>query len=322
MSGVNVDGGLTFDNSGNLYAASGSGVVKVTSSKIVTTYASGISNPTGLAFDSSGNLYVANYYGGVSMVTSSGVVTGFVSALFQTVGLAFDNTGTLYVSCITFNAGTYNGNIIYAVTPNGIITTYAVGLAQPRYLALDSDGNLYATNYNSGTVSKITSGGAAIATIASGFSGPEGLALDGSGNLYVASSGNNVVYVINKPLAPTITSASAGGVNTGTAVVNFTAGADQGSYITSCQVTSNPAGGSGSTTGAGVSPITVYGLNQRIAYTFSVTCTNGIGTSPASSASSSVTPVGVPLVPSIGSPTVVNTSSVSVGLFRIPIMEV
>jgi len=88
------------------------------------------------------------------------------------------------------------------------------------------------------------------------------------------------------PNAPTIGTATAG---SGTASVTFTAPANVGGgAITSYTVISSP----GSVLGTGASsPITVSGLTNDTAYTFTVVATNAYGSGPASAASNSVTPV-------------------------------
>ena len=87
------------------------------------------------------------------------------------------------------------------------------------------------------------------------------------------------------PGEPTGVTASAGNAQV---TVTFTAPVSNGgSAITGYTVTSNP----GNITGTGMaSPITVAGLTNGTAYTFTVTATNAIGTGSPSSASNSVTP--------------------------------
>jgi len=88
------------------------------------------------------------------------------------------------------------------------------------------------------------------------------------------------------PGAPTIGTATAG---SGQVTVSFTPPTNNGgSPITSYKVTSAPGALSGS---ASASPVTVTGLSNGTAYTFTVTATNATGTSAASAASNSVTPV-------------------------------
>lgn len=88
------------------------------------------------------------------------------------------------------------------------------------------------------------------------------------------------------PGAPTGVSATAGN---GQATISFTPPTDLGipATITGYRVTSSPGGIT--TTGSG-SPITISGLTNGTAYTFTVAAQNAVGYGPESSASNSVTP--------------------------------
>ena len=91
------------------------------------------------------------------------------------------------------------------------------------------------------------------------------------------------------PGAPTIGVATATG--TTSATVAFTAPASNGGgTISSYTATSSPGGLTGTLSQAGSGTISVTGLTNGTAYTFTVTATNAAGTSSASSASNSVTP--------------------------------
>ncbi|MBK7791211.1 MAG: fibronectin type III domain-containing protein [Betaproteobacteria bacterium] len=80
----------------------------------------------------------------------------------------------------------------------------------------------------------------------------------------------------------------------GQVTVGFAAPAsDGGSAITQYTATSNPGNFTGSCT-APCASITVSGLANGTAYTFTVTATNAVGTGPASAASAAVTPATVP----------------------------
>ena len=114
-----------------------------------------------------------------------------------------------------------------------------------------------------------------------------------------ATSAGVTVTPATLPGAPTIGTATA--VGSGQVQVTFSAPASNGgAAITSYTVTSNPGNITASSTG---SPITVGGLTNGTAYTFTVKATNSVGTGPASSQSNSATPVTVPGAPTITSVT-------------------
>ena len=90
---------------------------------------------------------------------------------------------------------------------------------------------------------------------------------------------------------PTSISATAGSAE---ATVSFTLPAYDGKGIATYLVTASPGG---ATASGSTSPITVTGLSNGTAYTFTVTTVTGYGVSAVSTASSSVTPVAPPYFP-------------------------
>jgi len=113
------------------------------------------------------------------------------------------------------------------------------------------------------------------------------------------------------PGAPTTVTASPANAQ---ATVSFIAPASNGGSALSYTVTSSPGG---LIAKGAASPLTVTGLTNGTAYTFTVTASNAAGTSAASAASSSVTPVGAPGAPTIGTATPGNATA-SVG-FSAPV---
>jgi large repetitive protein len=115
-----------------------------------------------------------------------------------------------------------------------------------------------------------------------------------------ASMVSNNAAPTTAPVAPTIVAATTSYVQqtagNARATVNFKLPTNGGGQIKNCTVTSNPGGITA--TGSG-SPIVVSSLTNGTAYTFTVTASNKIGTSPPSNASNSVTPLAVPGAPSI-----------------------
>ncbi|MDR6982156.1 hypothetical protein J2X32_000764 [Rheinheimera pacifica] len=179
-----------------------------------------------------------------------------------------------------------------AVTPKGEQTiTFNNPGAQnfgttPTLTATSSAGAGYAVSFSSTTagVCTITSGG----TLTFVTAGSCTINADQPGDAAInAATTVTQSFAVNAivPEAPTIGTATAGDTE---ATVAFTAPANTGgTTITGYTVTSNPGGFTG--TGAG-SPITVSGLTNGVAYTFTVTATNSAGTGAASAASNSIIP--------------------------------
>ena len=190
----------------------------------------------------------------------------------------------------TATAGNAQATVIFtAPVSNG-------GSVVTGYTVTSSPGNITGTGTASPiTVTGLTNGTAYTLTVT---------ATNAIGNSVASSASNSVtpVALSTVPGAPTIGTATAGNAQ---ASVTFTApGSNGGSAITGYTVTSNPGGKTG--TGA-ASPITVTGLTNGTAYTFTATATNAIGTSLASSASNSVTPVAPSTVS--GAPTIGTASA-------------
>ena len=150
-----------------------------------------------------------------------------------------------------------------------------------NYTAIASPGG------NIGTVSQAGSGTITVTGLTNGTAYTFTVTATNSVGTSAASAASNSVTPATVPDAPTIGTATAGN---GQASVPFTAPAsDGGSAITSYTATSNPGNITGTISQAGSGTITVTGLTNGTAYTFTVTATNSVGTSAASAASNSVT---------------------------------
>lgn len=177
-----------------------------------------------------------------------------------------------------------------SVTPQGSQT---ITFANPGTQFYGPTPTLTATS-SSGLTPTFTSSTTGVCTITSGgtlaFVAPGTCTInaDQAGNsAYSAATTVTRSFTVNAVVAgaPAIGTATAGNAQ---ASVTFTApSSNGGSTITGYTVTSNPDGKTG--TGS-VSPISVLNLTNGTPYTFTVTATNGVGTSAASGASNSVTP--------------------------------
>jgi len=102
-------------------------------------------------------------------------------------------TGDVYTTSTSTNNGyIYNASGTLLFTQNG--ATY--GYSYPEAIVADASGTTFVSNYNNGTVKKLTIGNVETSITGTGLTNPTGLAFDGSGNLYVTDQGTGDVYKI------------------------------------------------------------------------------------------------------------------------------
>jgi hypothetical protein len=165
------------------------------------------------------------------------------------------------------------------------------GSAITSYTATSSPGGL------TGTVSQSGDGTITVTGLTNGTGYTFTVTATNAIGTSVASAASSSVTPLGAPSSPTITGVVSGDAQV---AVSFTApSSNGGSAITSYTATSSPGGFTGAVSQSGDGTITVSGLTNGTPYTFTVTATNAIGTSVASAASSSVTPLGAPSSPTI-----------------------
>ncbi|MBF0459631.1 MAG: fibronectin type III domain-containing protein [Nitrospirae bacterium] len=212
-------------------------------------------------------------------VTITGVATGTTSIIVQ------DNTGSSATVSVTVSTATVPGapTITAVAVGNGQVTlSFSApssngGSAITKYTATSSPDNVTATGTASPiTVTGLTNGTAYTFTVK---------AANAIGTGTASSASSSITPAASVPGAPTGVTAKVGNAKT---TISFTApSSNGGSVITGYTVISSLDNITASGT---ASPITVTGLTNGNAYTFTVKATNAIGTGTASSASNSVTP--------------------------------
>lgn len=132
---------------------------RVTSSGVISTFATGFVNPTGITQDTLGNFYVCDGTE-VKKVTSAGSVSVFASGFSLAYSVCIDSAGNLSVTDRTSHQ-------VKKVSPLGFVSIEA-GNGIPRF----RDGDAGLTRFNAS------------------FYEPCGIAIDTLGNKYVADRSN------------------------------------------------------------------------------------------------------------------------------------
>ncbi len=246
--------------------------------------------------------------GGTSVTITGTNLTGVTSV---TIGGA-SATGVTVVNATTITATTPAGSAgakdVVVTTAGGsgtgaglfiYVTTPTVTGVSPSSGPMTGGTSVTITGTSFTGATSVTVGGAAAtgvtvvndttitATTPAGTAGTQDIVVT---NIVGPGTGTNLFTYTTAvaPDAPTDVTATA---YDGMATVNFTAPvSDGGSPITSYTATSAPGGLTGSCTGSAACEITVTGLTNGTAYTFTVTATNDFGTSAASAVSDVVTP--------------------------------
>ncbi len=245
------------------------------------------SDPRGIAFDpdaSKNKAYVANLVDNtVSVINTAANVPVFtITGFEQPFQISVDPAGNrAYVT----GAGNSNKLFVINTTNNQNAANVTVGTLPYGNDVSPLGNRVYVPNRSSGTISVIDTStdpvtntvSAKLAATLTGFTQPVAF------GRFIVRGGT----VAKVPNAPTIQSVVAGN---GQVTLTFTGPVSNGgSAITSYTVTAFP-GGITANCLAPCTSITITGLTNGTAYSFTITATNGIGTGVASATSPSIIP--------------------------------
>lgn len=235
------------------------------------------------ALDGSGNIFVNEYHSIVAETTAGTGETTILSGLGAVYNIATNGQGQVFVP-------DWGNDEIIRVNSDGTDpTTLASGALyqQVSGIAADAEGDVFFTLQGPGTVYEMRSDGTDLREIAQGLSGPFGITATPSGDLFIGVRDSGDVV----ELSPTNRVAGFG-----SATISWRPpSSDGGSPILRYEVVATGSDGSSvaSSFPADTTTGTVYGLQNGLAYTFTVQAVNAVGAGATAALAGSVTP-GVP----------------------------
>ena len=327
-NGATPSAALTLGTDGNFYGTTDGiygTVFKVTTSGTLTTLVSFKTSwvyPNTLTLGTDGNFYGttiaggSNDWGTVFKVTTNGVLTTLVSfnitnGAYPEAALTLGTDGNFYGT--TSDGGNTNLNhgygygTVFKVTTNGTLTTLVSfnstnGAGPQAALTLGTDGNFYGTTWyggssGNGTVFQITTNGT-LTTLVS-FNSTNGatpqvaaLTLGSDGNFYGTtgaggSSGDGTMFLLS--LSPVITVQPQSQINYAGSTVIFTVSELNFSPMGyQWQKNGTNLANSGNISGANTNTLTIIGILDSDAASYSVIVSNSYGTVTSSNATLTV----------------------------------
>lgn len=196
--GISINDALIQAADGTIYGSrfGGDTVYKVSTSGIVTPYATGFAAPNGLEFDADSNLVVCDHFGNKIYKVSPGGGTPvvFIETIVTPAGVIKDPlSDTLYVV-------QYNTNNLVKISPDGVVTSFISGndMNGPAGLAWDDSNQLYVANFNDGKIFRVEGDSLnQIATVPGNSFSAIGFIAYGDGKIYATGIARHQIFQID-----------------------------------------------------------------------------------------------------------------------------